>query len=350
MPQKTIFQEYVPYIVVCIIFLSFAIPLTLLYYFHANSFNETWKGRTFYLFFIWLFALEVILNWEKYSNGTAIRIHSRLRSLIFVIFLFLPTIYVTISNFFGLNEVILDFSRQFNVEWINWMPLSIEYLVFAALFAGTILLAYGFGGLSDFSLSTALLGAIGTIYMIDNVYPYGAFTPFQIFVPTTAMLASNVLNFMGYQTRLIIRSSMPLLQVWNSEGAAQFLIAWPCSGIQSLLIYTLTILLFLKKTAISWVQRGVYFLVGAVVTYFINALRIVSIFVIAANGGDYSLFHNYYGELYSMAWIISYPLVIIGSRMFWVKIRLKLNAGNLVRKLFYRSPNGQDSQELEQAT
>ena len=343
MLQKTIFREHAPYVAVIMVFLSFAIPLILLYYLHADSFTESWKGRTFYLFFIWLFVLEVILNWEKYRNDTAIRLYTKVRSFFFGVFLFLPTVYVIVSDFLGLNEIILDFSRQFNVEWISWMPLSIEYLVFAALFAGIVLLAYGLRGLADFSLSTAILGAIGAIYMIDNLYPYGLFTPFQIFVPTTAMLAANVLNFMGYQTRLIINSSMPLLQVWNSEGGAQFRIAWPCSGVQSLLIYTLTILLFLKKTDISWIQRGVYLFVGAIVTYFINALRIVSIFVIAANGGDYLLFHDYYGELYSMTWIVSYPLVVIGSRVFWAKMKLRLNTGNLMRKSFYRPTQVQDS-------
>jgi exosortase/archaeosortase family protein len=62
-------------------------------------------------------------------------------------------------------------------------------------------------------------------------------------------------------------------------------------------------------------------MLGVVVTYFINVLRIVTIFVIGINGGDWMAFHNIYGQLYSITWIVSYPLLIIGSQMLWAKMR-----------------------------
>jgi hypothetical protein len=63
------------------------------------------------------------------------------------------------------------------------------------------------------------------------------------------MLAANVLNLMGYRTQLLgLTNGMPTLAVWGSKGGfAAFQAAWPCSGVDSLLIYTVTILLFLKK-------------------------------------------------------------------------------------------------------
>jgi len=163
------------------------------------------------------------------------------------------------------------------------------------------------------------------------MYRYGSFTPFQIFVPTTAMLAEKILNLMGYETILILGRSMPRLLVKNSGEAywqAGADIAWPCSGVESLIIYTLIILLFLRITVPSWKQKIIYFTIGAIVTYFINILRIVTIFMIAANTGgvgspEAQSFHNYYGQLYSIVWIVSYPLIIIGSRALWAKIRSK---------------------------
>ena len=41
---------------------------------------------------------------------------------------------------------------------------------------------------------------MGIIYTIDNVFPNGEFTPFQMLVPTTASLASKILNWMGCVT------------------------------------------------------------------------------------------------------------------------------------------------------
>jgi exosortase/archaeosortase family protein len=220
----------------------------------------------------------------------------------------------------------VDLATKNNIvdPWVSAMPLSTEYLVFTALFALIIMLEYGIEGLKSHAISTVFLGTIGALYMIDNVYPNGKFTPFQIIVPTTATLAANLLSFMGYRIKWYPTiDGMPDLKVTNPQGtsSARFLIAWPCSGVESLLIYSVTILLFLKNSTISWKQRIVYFAFGAAVTYFINILRIVTIFIIGINGGDPMAFHDYYGQLYSITWITSYPLLIIGSRALWGKIR-----------------------------
>lgn len=301
--------------------LSFIVPFLILYFLYPNSFEATWKGRTYYLFFLWLVSLEITLGWEELQTDKVDKLRS-IRTFAFIIALLLPTIYVVAANYCGLNAIIADLAKQNNISWIDWILISTEYLVFAVLFCLIILLEYGINGLMDFSISTFFLGTIGVIYTIDNLCPYGRFTPFQIFVPTTAKLAANVLNLMGYQTRfLALVEGMPDLVAWNSYGVARFQIAWPCSGVESLLIYTVTILLFLKKTAIPWKHRIVYFIIGAIVTYFINILRIVTIFIIEINRGDVWAFHDYYGQLYSITWIISYPLIIIGSRALWSKIR-----------------------------
>jgi len=312
--------------------LSFTIPFLVLFLLYPKSFEGdptwegSWQGRFFYLFFLWLVSLETILNWEKLQTNKVGKLRS-IRTLTLIIALLLPTIYVIISNYCGLNALIRDIAQQNNVPLGHLLPLSTEYLVFALLFNLIILLAYGTKGLIDFSISASFLGIIGIVYMVDILYPYGRFAPFQFIVPTTAMFAANFLNFMGYQTRLSVATdpyygSTPLLVVWDSQNrVAGFKIAWPCAGVESLLIYTLTILLFLKRSPIPWKQRIIYFVIGALVTYFINILRIVTVFVIAINGGEWMRFHNIYGQLYSIAWIISYPLIIIGSRILWQKFR-----------------------------
>ncbi len=302
---------------------SFIIPFLILYSLYPESFEATWKGRTYYLFFLWLFLLEIILNWEKLQARKLDKMKSA-RTVTFTIALLIPTVYVIVANFYGLNYMIENLAEQHNIPFASWIPLSTEYLVFAVLFALIVLLEYGISALRDFSISAVFLGIIGVIYTIDNVYPFGAFTPFQITVPTTATLAANVLNLMGYQTRFLSPTyGMPVLIAWDSQGRSSlpFAIGWPCSGVESLLIYSVTILLFLQKSVIPWKHRIIYFVIGGIVTYFINILRIVTIFVISINGGDVWGFHNYYGQLYSISWIASYPFIIVVSRALWRKIR-----------------------------
>jgi exosortase/archaeosortase family protein len=301
--------------------LSFIIPLIILYSLDPMVFEKTWKGRIFYVFFLWLVSMELILGWGKIQSKLT-RVFSA-RTIALVLALLLPTIYVAVTNFFGLNTAIVKFSIANSIlqPWADAMPLSVEYLVFMILFILIVLLEYGTKGLGKFLISTVFLGIIGMVYTIDNIYPNGRFTPFQIIVPTTAALAASVLGAMGYPAYLngTADDGSSILMVRRAE----FHVAWPCSGVESLLIYAVTILLFLKDSAFSWKQRIIYFMLGAVVTYFINVFRVVTIVVIAFNNGMPAAmaFHDYYGQLYSITWIVAYPLLIIGSRLFWVRIR-----------------------------
>lgn len=305
-------------------FISFLISMTILYIIEPFSFEKTWKGRTYYIFFLWLILMELILKWNAFEDHKIKSVKSA-RGIMFSAVFWLPTIYVIAGNFLGLNKMINEWAIRHNIEFASRfpevIPLSIEYLVFTVTFALIAILEYGAIGFRNFSIPTFFLGAIGTVYMIDNLYSAG-FVPFQILVPTTASLASKMLNFIGYRTALYLGPTMPLLIAYSqtSKGWGAY-IGWPCAGIDSLLIYSVTIALFLEGIRISRVKKVICFLVGAVITYFINILRIVSIFIIGVNGGNVWRFHDYYGPLYSITWIITYPLIIIGCKTFWGKIK-----------------------------
>jgi thaumarchaeosortase len=312
--------------------LAFAVPLLWLYFLDPGSFELMWKGRTFELFFLWLILLELILSWENLRESKINRVISA-RTFAFIATLLLPTIYVIISNYSGLNTVIADSARQNGVQWWGAMPLATEYLVFAVLFCLIVLLPFGAKGLKIFSVPLLFLVVVGALYTIDNVYPYGKFTPLQFLVPATTTLAATVLNLLGCKTILTTqtdpsRGSLSLLTATDPHNpirTARFEIAWPCAGIESLLIFTVVILLFLKRMPISWKAKAGYFAIGAAVTYFINILRIVTIFTIGMNGGDVDSFHYYYGPLYSVAWIVLYPLIILGSQSLWHEITNRKN-------------------------
>jgi thaumarchaeosortase len=317
--------------------LAFAVPLLWLYFLDAASFEAMWKGRTFQLFFIWLIGLELILDWEK-IKPTPIAKPFAPRTLAFVVALLLPTMYVVTANYLGLNAAIAAASSQSGIQFGYLMPLAVEYLVFTVLFCLTAFLAFGKQGLTAFSVPAFFLGMVGAIYTIDNVYPYGTFAPFQLLVPTTATLAANVLSFMGYNTVYTVQTlagsgTMPYLTATdpvNPARTATFAIAWPCAGIESFLIFTVVALLFLTRMQISLKAKVGYFAVGAVVTYFINVLRIVTIFVIGMDNGVNSeavnLFHSYYGPLYAIAWIAAYPLIILGAQSLIRRVRKPLPA------------------------
>ncbi|HVO36621.1 MAG TPA: exosortase/archaeosortase family protein [Candidatus Acidoferrum sp.] len=312
---------------------AFAIPLFILYTLDPGSFELTWKGRTFYLFFIWLIILETILSWRKPKP-----ILGRFKSLKIAalgIALALPTVYVIAANY-GINDAIAPFAEKIVSGGAPNVTLSIEYLVLTVLSIVVLAATYGVYGLQDFPIAPLFLGMIGLIYMVDSLYPYGKFTPFQIVVPTTTQLAASVLNMLGFTTRIGYVANNPtygsmssLLVIDSAGNRASALVAWGCSGIESLIIYTITIVLFLRRTPIATWLKLVYFSIGAVVTYFINALRIATLFIISVNnvhnGGIVSPaandFHYFYGQLYSITWIMLYPLLLIGIQLLSSRIR-----------------------------
>ena len=315
--------------------IAFTFPLILLFILNPldpylnisaqDSFQSMWKGRTFQLFFIWLVALELILSWEniklRITRGQKIRV------IAYGLALLLPTLFIVSEYYLGLNAAIANLSAQSSVAFSGSMPLAIEYLVFSLLFCLIVFLSFGKKGLMGFALPALFLGLVGFLYTVDNVFPYGQFTPFQLLVPTTASLAAGVLGLMGYTviSGTEFGTGMPTLQVTGSLGTAKFAIAWPCAGIESLLIFTAVALLFLKRMNISLKAKLGFFAIGVVVTYLINVLRIANLFILGTQYGVESSqvqsFHFYLGPLYAMAWIVSYPLIILASQGLWGKIR-----------------------------
>jgi exosortase/archaeosortase family protein len=321
-------------IIKILLILSFAVPFSILYVLDPPLFQATWIGRTFYIFFLWLVILEIILNWDKLNSKLKKTISAR--TTLFLTSLLLPTLYVIWANYVGLNVTIRNFALQASIPWeyALLMRIPVEYLVFTLLFVWMIFLVYGFNGLKNFAAATLFLGIVGTLYTIDTIY-HGTFRPFQILVPATTALSAFGLKMTGYRTIISVGSNLtdgtyPVLTAISPTGKVSFGIAWACSGIESLLIFAAVTVLFLTASNIRWIYRISYFVVGAFITYTINILRIIYIFIIQLNGGNYQEFHDYYGPLISVLWITSYPLIIMGIQALSSSIKLKKEASKLI--------------------
>lgn len=375
---------------------SFILPIATLYIFNSNSFQSAWKGRFPYLFFLWLFFLELALVQRKLPENT-FGTSKWTRTLATAITMAVPTAYVISTYMFGLRSEIIEMGSLLGLPPFGYAesfltyhwPLSLEYLVFTTFFVASVLLTYGIGGLKRFPVSIFFLGATSFFFMIDTFYPYGALVALQNFVPLTASSVTSILNWMGYQAQWFhftwyqnlggrsVENVATILKVSGGRYPIPLLaIYWPSSGIHSLFIYTFVILLFIKNASFSLQQRtildsiplrlkvvakskkmsfllkrkivrttiesaGTFFVdilrmvpiyvivaVGAVGTFFVNVLRIVTIAVIGLNTGAEvaRLFHDYYGELYFIAWIMLYLFVIVfGPKILARLVKMRRN-------------------------
>lgn len=293
-------------------------------------FNETWKGRMFYLFFVWVISIESIIDLEEIVKKKP---QNHIRILIFFLVVNIPLFYTLAVNFLGLEPMIIELGRFIGINpgeyflFLAW-PLSFEYLVFFSSFFIATIFAYKIDGLKFFSISLTLLGVMTFIYIIDTYYPEGLFKPLQLFALPTAACAAALLDILGYNFSLIYTpgpKSLPIIR-WPNFGNVG--IVWSCAGVHSLFLYILIIALFFKRTNILSFRKLLYFVIGAFCTYFVNILRIVSFFVILEGSGKAAAqyFHDSIGELYFLFWISIYILIIISIERFALmeKLRLKL--------------------------
>lgn len=366
------------------LFLNLSIPLSLiitvlmLYCLASKpSFGIFWKGRAFYLLFLWLVFLEVLMSSEEFTHNKLI-VKNPLRLTVSIVAMAIPIVYVVLVNVFNFRLTIIELGKEMGIPWVsfslskemiawlqNWSwPLSVEYIVLALCFITEVWLVYKTKGLKMFSISLLFLSAVGAIYMIDTLYPFGSGStaPFQAMVPITALLAARILNVMGYKTSFNAMR-MPTLSVYNPTGPAKpvsYIIGWPCAGVEGLFLYTLIMLLLLKKTQVyvpcfvcearsailnklhsinrkrllpngcrviikkevalmksrkflTFLMSVVYFTAGAIVTYIVNAFRIAAIFVIRITQGKAAAitFHNVYGGLLTLTWIMIYIMILM---------------------------------------
>lgn len=303
------------------------------------SFEVTWKGRLFYLMFLWFLIIEAATDWDKIVD---VQPRNRRIIIIALICAIIPTIYILATNFFGLDLVLMKIGRySFDIHSLGaslepsdflhmgW-PLSLEYVVFAVFFMIAVLLAYKTKGLKVFSISFALLGGIGFIYLLDTIFPFGVFRPLQELTLPTAATTAALFDILGYNVMMSFpvrlgESLLPSLTVSIGGKTAAVTIAWACAGVHSLLLYVLIILLFFKKASISAFRKSIYFFLGLFGTFFANVLRVFSVIIVKLDYGSEAgmNFHNTYGELYSFVWIFSYILIIVCIQRFMLVERTK---------------------------
>lgn len=332
------------------------LPIFAVYLFEPDTFLYAWKGRAPYLFFLWLLVLEFALAWRKIS-GKGLGTHRRVTTIAIAVVGAIPTAYILAAFLFGLNPELVELGRVVGVPFggrygefflqYSW-PLSLEYLFLTAFFAFFLLLAYRSEGLKWFSVSLFFLGATGFFYLVDTFYPYGTLVALQSFVPVTASSAAYFLDWMGYGARfttfnvrrvvdgLIVTEQVPLFIVNRNSSNFSIIIYWPCAGVQGLFIYTFAILLFLRGFSASLRRKVVYFTVGVVGTFLVNVLRIVAISVVGVNSGSEAAqsFHSYLGELFFIAWLLAYFMIILFGHRIWATIN------NVCRHVFGRFRRG----------
>lgn len=306
-------------------FLPFVLPVLILYLIQPDTFLLAWKGRALYVFFLWLACLEFAFSWKKLSS-ISFSESGYLRTFGAAVFLTIPTAYALAISQTGLNTLIIELGKllgvPYGVKYGNWFleyswPLSFEYVLFSVCFLASILLMYNKEGVRKLSIALFFLSATAFFYMIDTYFPWGALWMLNLLIPFTANASAGVLTLMGYKaaTQWVTSTTYGagmVLTAFGNNSTFTAMVFWPSGGVHSIVIYTLTILLFIKGASMSMTRKAIVFVVGALGTFTANVLRIATIYTIGLRigPGAASYFHDYYGELFFVSWLIMYLAII----------------------------------------
>jgi exosortase/archaeosortase family protein len=321
---------------------SFVLPIAMLYGLYPNSFLYTWRARYQYIIFLWLFFIELALAWRKLQPKLGLS--HRTRTLITLVVMIIPTSYVVATSFFGLSSAVVALGKLVGVPYKTFgdflvqeaWPVTFEYIVFTSSFTAIIFFAYTRDGLRKILIAPFFLWATTFFTLIDNLAPYGVIWILQAFVPFIARSSATVLGWLGYRTITgsVADGAGPGVTLVALGNGSVFgvIIYWPSAGIQSLFIYTVTILLFIKNVSFSLWRKIICVSVGAVGTFIANVLRIVTICIIGLKigGAAAAHFHDYYGEFFFISWMLIYLAIIaFGPRL----LQKMLKAKSLKRRL-----------------
>jgi thaumarchaeosortase len=195
--------------------------------------------------------------------------------------------------------------------------MGFEYLIFTSLFTVSLLIIYGKENLKHFLISTFFMWSTPSFFILNTFAPFGTIGALQAFVPVTTNAVAHVLDSLGFQTAVstMINGRGPgmMLSIIGGSSTYTAIVYWPSAGIQSLIVYTGIMLLFIKDTHYSMRRKVTYFIVGALGTFIVNIYRIITIMIIGLRIGrlESDVFHDYYGELFFIAWMTIYLVIIV---------------------------------------
>jgi len=342
---------------VCFLFILDYLNIEALSPFNSKFYFElTWKGRLFYLLFLWLFLLESIIQWGK-VKALQRKMSFQKTVLLLSIPTFLIFLYLVMTNFLGASNYLLsDIAKQLGIKdwyWINFhWPLALEYIVFSLFFTALICINYEKKSVfMFFAFPLVILWGMSAMYLIDVLYPYGKLKFIQILSLPTSAWAVSLMEFLGCNVifRYDTSSGLPVIRILAQSPTGEYpaaAVGWPCSGVHSLFLYVLIIVPLLKQYGIAKSKKVAYFLIGSLFTYTMNILRVVSYFLVYLYYGGESarVFHDIYGEFFFLTFIITFIAAIaaIESGMAG-RFLVRLSAGfrrlilNPVSRIFQRN-------------
>jgi thaumarchaeosortase len=291
-----------------------AIPVLLLFALAPDTFELSWAGFGKLgrggLFIVLFFLAFELWDFRKTAKPRLDRPHIIVTVMILALGLFYFGAAGAAGWFTDLTYSVgkaLGASGEVSNSWLMATDYSAMTLYLIAL---SIVL---FTVRAIRAIITPIVLSIGMVvfYLLDAFFPYGSIGPLQFW----ANFIVAAVGFLSWIFGLPIYGFSNLLTINGTHGFFRLAVFWPSVGVQSMLIYSLVMVLLAAKLDSPLRRKVIYATIGVVGTIFLNVVRIFIIayygYAYAYTGQQLDAFHNSIGEILFPIWIVVFLAIVL---------------------------------------
>ena len=291
-----------------------AIPILLLFVAAPETFELSWAGFGQLgrggLFFVLFFLGFDLLSFTKRD-----RIHWKLSKKITVAILVAAASIYFVG--LGVGQTLTNLIYSLG-KWLGASgQVSNSFLMATDYVADTVYLTllptvlYGVSTIRRVIVSIVFALGMLVFYLLDAFFPYGTIGPLQFWANFIVAAVGMLAHVFG----LPIYGLSNDLTIVGEHGVFHLVVYWPSVGVQSILIYSLVMIIIAAKLEAPRLRKVVYTIVGVTGTVCLNIVRIFSIslygLLYATSGQQLDAFHNSIGEILFPIWIVGFLMIIL---------------------------------------
>ena len=290
-----------------------AIPVLFLFVMAPQTFELSWAGfgklgrggLFFVLFFLGFDLLD--LPKVKVQRSRKRRVAGAIIVLVAVAYFLEVGLGETVTG------LIYDLGRMLGAsgDVSNSFLMATDYVADSIYLVALTAALFGLGMVRRIITPIVFASGMLVFYLLDAFFPYGSLGPLQFWANFIVAGVAVLSRLFG----LPIDGFTNHLNISGLHGYFRLVVYWPSVGVQSILIYSVVMVVIAAKLQAPRTRKLIYALVGVSGTILLNVVRIFSIayygYAYATTGQQLDAFHNAIGEILFPIWIVVFLMLII---------------------------------------
>ena len=268
-----------------------------------DTFVLSWnQGRGGFLFALAFIVAELV----------GLKIGVSKKRLLCIIPLAALTIAYLVSLEFGLRDYIISVAPNYNVQLINSWTWMWDSIILTIFFISSMSILFGKKWIRICPAGPIFIAGTAVFISLDAFFPYDTLGPLQYVVP---YLVKTVAWLVTTFDLGIATAHGNVLFLNGDHGPMPLQVFWPSAGVDSIIIFSLIMMVFLLKMNIPRKRKTIYFVLGIIGTIGVNVIRIFLLSVyalkISTNHAEWEGFHSVAGAIMFLPWVFIFLLVVI---------------------------------------